>query len=127
MSRQPPRRATAPAITTFCWCLALASVAAPATAFADQTPDDRPPTSLEQTLAEHVCSRVQTPDAREDAHEQCVNVQFHALRSEFGYDLDQLTPAERGRVDATCSRLRRPALGEAVCHDCCVHGARRRA
>jgi hypothetical protein len=89
----------------------LAFVAASATAFAGETSDDRPPTSLEQTLAEHVCSRVQSAeqrDQREDVREQCISLQFHALRSEFGYDLDTLTPAERGRMDATCSRLRKP-------------------
>jgi DnaJ-domain-containing protein 1 len=88
--------------------VALAFVAAPARAVADQTDDNRPPTSLEQTLAEHVCSRVQASDPHDDVRERCVSLQFHALRSEFGYDLDQLTPAERGRVDATCSRLRKP-------------------
>jgi len=86
----------------------LVCVAAPSTSRADQTADDRPPTSLEQTLSEHVCSRVQTTDPRDDVHERCVGLQFHALRAEFGYDLDQLSPPERGRVDSTCSRLRRP-------------------
>ena len=70
--------------------------------------DDRPPTSLEQTLAEHVCTRVQTLDPRDDVHEQCISLQFHALRAEFGYDLDRLSPGERGHVDSTCSRLRKP-------------------
>ena len=108
MSRQLLRRATAPAITTLCWCLTLACISIPAWATANQADEDRPPTSLEQTLAEHVCSRIQTADPHDDAHEQCVGLQFHALRAEFGYDLDRLTPAERGRVDATCSRLRKP-------------------
>ena len=83
-------------------------LATPASSRADQTADDRPPTSLEQTLAEHVCSGVQTTDPRDDVHERCVGLQFHALRAEFGYDLDQLSSSERGRVDSTCSRLRRP-------------------
>jgi len=90
------------------WCLALVCAAAPARSRADEPADDRPPTSLEQTLSEHVCSRVQTTDPRDDVHERCVGLQFHALRAEFGYDLDKLSPSERGRVDSTCSRLRRP-------------------
>ena len=107
VSLQRFRRALSSTITTFCWCLTIACVA-PVRAMADDVADDRPPTSLEQTLAEHVCSHVQSTDPQNDVHEQCVSLQFHALRSEFGYDLDRLSPSERGRVDATCSRLRRP-------------------
>jgi hypothetical protein len=89
-------------------CLTLACLSAPVRARPGEPGDERPPTSLEQTLAEHVCSRLESSDPRDDAREQCVGLQFHALRAEFGYDLDRLTPAERARVDATCSRLRRP-------------------
>jgi hypothetical protein len=108
VSCQLLRRATSPAITILFLCLALACISIPARATSDQANDDRPPTSLEQTLAEHVCSRIQSLDPHDDAHEQCIGLQFHALRADFGYDLDRLTAAERGRVDATCSRLRKP-------------------
>jgi hypothetical protein len=80
----------------------------PARAIADDQPDERPPTSLEQTLVEHVCNRLQSAGAAPEVHEQCVGVQFHALRAEFGYNLSLLTPSQRGRLDSTCSRLRKP-------------------
>jgi hypothetical protein len=107
VSRQRLRRTFSSTITTFCWCIAIACVT-PTLAMANDVPDDRPPTSLEQTLAEHVCNRVQSSDPRDDVHEQCISLQFHALRAEFGYDLDRLSPGERGHVDSTCSRLRKP-------------------
>jgi hypothetical protein len=94
-----------PVITTVCWCLVI--VCSAATSLAQET-DERPPTSLEQTLADHVCSAIKSSEPHGDEHEQCVDLQFRALRAEFGYDLSQLTTAERGHVDATCSRLRRP-------------------
>ncbi len=86
----------------------LASLAAPIAASAQDAPAEPPPTSLEQTLADHVCSTVPASDPADDTHEQCVSLQFHALRSEFGYNLSRLSSSERSRVDATCSRLRRP-------------------
>ena len=70
MSRQLLHRATSRAITTFFWCLTLACISIPAWATSDQANDDnRPPTSLEQTLAEHVCSPVkaQSPDPNDDS------------------------------------------------------------
>jgi len=93
-------------------------VVLPTSAFsqdADQPPT-QPPTSLEQTLADHVCDRLPTPPATanrdpvlaQDAHEQCARVQLGALRAEFGYDLGHLSAAERARMDSTCSRLRKP-------------------
>lgn len=51
---------------------------------------------------------MQTADAHSDAHEQCAALQFQALRAEFGYNLGRLSATERGKVDSTCSRLRRP-------------------
>jgi len=101
-------RASLPAIATACWCMTLACLAVPARAIADDAADERPPTSLEQTLVEHVCNRLQSGGASPEAHDQCVGVQFHALRAEFGYNLNLLTSSERGRIDSTCSRLRKP-------------------
>ncbi len=92
-----------PALATVCCCVVLVCGLASA-ALAQETADEPPPTSLEQTLADHVC----TPIPSADAHEQCVGLQFRALRAEFGYNLSKLSPAERGHVDSTCSRLRRP-------------------
>jgi len=80
--------------------------AAPVTA-ADQEPDNRPPTVIEQTLAEHVCGAMPSSSTG-DVHEPCVHAQHRALRAEFGYDLGRLSAAERGELDARCSRLRTP-------------------
>jgi len=88
----------------------------PTSAVAQEAQDGPAPTSLEQTLAEHVCDRLPTPPqtsnqdpaSAQDAREQCARVQLRALRAEFGYNLEHLSAAERGRLDSTCSRLRKP-------------------
>jgi len=73
----------------------------------DAEPDTRPPTTIEQALAEHVCGA--TPSSSTgDIREPCVHAQRRALRSEFGYDLGRLSAGERGELDARCSRLRSP-------------------
>ncbi|HUK37299.1 MAG TPA: DnaJ domain-containing protein [Vicinamibacterales bacterium] len=108
MFRQLLRLSFAPAITSFACVVTIACVALPADAFAQNASEDRPPTPLEQTLVEHVCDRFQTSAQNPDVREQCVGVQFGALRAEFGYDLSRLSSAERARLDSTCSRLRKP-------------------
>jgi hypothetical protein len=88
----------------------------PTSTFAQEAQDEPAPTSLEQTLAEHVCDRLPTPPqpsnqdpaSAQDAREQCARAQLRALRAEFGYNLEHLSTAERGRLDSTCSRLRKP-------------------
>src|SRR5262249_4058219 len=55
----------------------LALVAAPAAAQA-QDPDSRPPTAIEQTLAEHVCGAMPSSSTG-DVHEPCVHAQHRAL------------------------------------------------
>jgi hypothetical protein len=86
----------------------------PASVFAQDVTDDPAPTALEQTLAEHVCDRLPAPAPNQDPrpsqeiHEQCARVQLRALRAEFGNDLGHLSASERGRLDSTCSRLRKP-------------------
>ena len=88
--------------------MTIACVAWPTAALPQAPPDDRPPTPLEQTLVEHVCDRFQSSSQNADAREQCVGVQFRALRAEFGYEFSRLSTAERARLDSTCSRLRKP-------------------
>src|SRR5262249_986623 len=113
--RQLLRMILVRAITYFACLITITYVALPASAFA-QDPPDEPPTALEQTLAEHVCDRLPVPPATanrdplpaQEAREQCAGVQLRALRAEFGYNLGHLSPAERSRLDATCSRLRKP-------------------
>jgi hypothetical protein len=103
------------AITYFAGLITITCVVSPTSAFSQDAPAE-PPTSLEQTLADHVCDRLPTPPATanrdpvsaQDAHEQCARVQLGALRAEFGYDLGHLSAAERARMDSTCSRLRKP-------------------
>ncbi len=93
--------------TIFLWCLALTLLAPASAAGQDAESDDRPQTALEQTLTEHVC-RATPSSTADDLDEPCIHGQLRALRSEFGYDLGRLSPAERSRLDATCSRLRKP-------------------
>jgi DnaJ-domain-containing protein 1 len=107
VTRQFRRIAISLAIRTLGWGLVFVCAALPAAAGQDDTPDARPPTTLEETLAAHVCGRSQPPSPGEgDAHEQCVHVQFRALRTDFGYNLSHLSTAERSRLDSTCSRFR---------------------
>jgi hypothetical protein len=92
--------------------MTIACVVLPASAFSQDTPG-APPTPLEQTLAEHVCDRLpkqpsKDPAPAQDLREQCARVQLTAMRAEFGYNLTQLSSVERARLDATCSRLRKP-------------------
>lgn len=116
MFRQLLRRILVRAITYFACLITITYVALPASAFAQDAPDAPAPTSLEQTLAEHVCDRLPTPPqtsaqdpaSAQEAREQCARVQLQALRAEFGYNLEHLSTAERGRLDSTCSRLRKP-------------------
>lgn len=116
MFRQLLRLILVRAITYFAGLITVTCVALPTSAFSQETQDGPPPTSLEQTLAEHVCDRLPTPQqtsnqdpsSAQDAREQCAHLQLQALRAEFGYNLEHLSAAERGRLDATCSRLRKP-------------------
>lgn len=94
-----------PRLTVLTACLAL--VAAVPAAAQDSEPDTRPPTSMEQALAEHVCGAAPSSSTG-DVHEACVHAQFRALRAEFGYDLSSLATEERHGLDASCSRLRKP-------------------
>jgi hypothetical protein len=58
-------------------------------------------------LAGHVCGQPKsTNPSDQDARERCTAEQRQALRTEFGYDLGRLSRAERGKLDATCSRFR---------------------
>jgi DnaJ-domain-containing protein 1 len=88
-------------------CLTLGVVAAAPAAAQDTAPDTRPPTTIEQALAEHVCG-AQPSSSTGDVHEPCIHAQRRALRAEFGYDLGRLSDDERGELDVRCSRLRTP-------------------
>src|SRR5262245_25886372 len=64
--------------------------------------------ALETMLAGYVCDQLPTPPDPNDpsARERCTGDQRQALRAEFGFDLSRLSPAERGKLDASCSHLR---------------------
>ncbi len=71
------------------------------------TPDQSPPTALEQALNEHDCSRLPesgTPDS--DAYGRCLSAQLLMLRTDFGRDLSRLSAAERRTLDTACSEIR---------------------
>src|SRR5207248_643268 len=95
------------AMTSFYNSLFLASLVGPFTVMAlgaglqVATPDQSPPTTLEQALIDYACGP-QVGDVRQ----ACLTNQLLTLRTNFGRDLRRLSASERNTVDAACSRDR---------------------
>jgi flagellar biosynthesis GTPase FlhF len=68
-------------------------------------PDSSPASAIEQALAERGCTGALGEAAGYDAHGQCLGARLLTIRSDFGKDLNKLSPPERKKLDATCSRL----------------------
>lgn len=89
----------------FLFLAAAAVVAAPAVLRGQA--DDRPiPTTIEQALIEHACSKPASLVLDPDKHEACLHATLDALRADFGRDLSRLPATERRGIDAACAPLR---------------------
>jgi hypothetical protein len=67
--------------------------------------DSSPASAIEQALTERACTGVVGEAAGYRVHAQCLAARLLTLRSDFGHDLNRLSPSERNTLDTGCSRL----------------------
>jgi hypothetical protein len=90
-----------PAVVVIAVCMAV-----PLEAGQDGSPE--PPASpLERALMEHVCGPERPAAAQNsDVHDACLQGQLRLLRTDFGMDLQRLSPSDRKGIDAACNAIR---------------------
>jgi len=72
-------------------------------AFGSPQSDEADRTVIEQALIEQVCTVNRAPGEPIAVHEQCLDNQLIALRTNFGRDLGRVPIADRRRIDTLCN------------------------